>query len=501
MAIKNGSVIGIDFGTTNTSIISLMKDDLGEKCVVLGEDGEFPFASLLAISKDNRVFFGNKVRKNHDSFSESYRLVSSFKSLLGTGESIEINGKACPPKQIAAEYFKCLKRVIAKKYNIDVTEASFSFPVDFSAQARRDLIEAAIRADIRVTGFVSESTAAYLAVSEQIKGKERVMVVDWGGGTLDISILETKGGKVRELSVFGEKIGGDDIDRELAGRVHAMMCDLTDDKSKVVSFDEMPSEQRDKLIFACERAKVQLSEDGEDYPLTIRDYGELGTKTVNITNAMFEDMIKPIIKSRVLSAINTAMERAELTPAGIDAVIIAGGSSNLRPFANAMLNLFGEDKLILPQKSGFVSAKGAALMPLIGGKCKLGESLGVMMSDDTMFELLKKDEDGVGSKSPVHEFSVVNNSAEAHIIIASGDGKTIFRKVNVPTKGFLNERLEISARIDETQTAKVTIHSNASPDELQDTVVGINGLTFYYDLSGMNDTENSSEKSDEVANV
>ena len=60
MAIKNGSVIGIDFGTTNTSIISLMKDDLGEKCVVLGEDGEFPFASLLAISKDNRVFFGNK---------------------------------------------------------------------------------------------------------------------------------------------------------------------------------------------------------------------------------------------------------------------------------------------------------------------------------------------------------------------------------------------------------------------------------------------------------
>ena len=127
MAIKNGSVIGIDFGTTNTSIISLMKDDLGEKCVVLGEDGEFPFASLLAISKDNRVFFGNKVRKNHDSFSESYRLVSSFKSLLGTGESIEINGKPCPPKQIAAEYFKCLKRVIAKKYNIDITEAAFSF--------------------------------------------------------------------------------------------------------------------------------------------------------------------------------------------------------------------------------------------------------------------------------------------------------------------------------------------------------------------------------------
>ncbi len=499
--MKTGNVVGIDFGTTNTSIVSLMRDELGEKCVVLGEDGEFPFASLLAISEDNRVFFGNKVRKNHDSFSENYRLVSSFKSLLGTGEAVEINGKPCPPKQIAAEYFKCLKRVVAKKYNIDITEAAFSFPVDFSAEARRDLIEAAIRADIRVNGFVSESTAAYLSESGKLKGKERVMVVDWGGGTLDISILEAKGGKVRELSVYGEKIGGDDIDRELARRVHAMMCERTEDKSKVTDFDEMPSEQRDKLIFACERAKIQLSEDGEDYPLTIRDYGELGTKTVTINNALFEDMIKPIIKDRVLSSINSAMERAGLSVAGIDAVIVAGGSANLRPFANAMLNLFGEENLILPEKSQFVSAKGAAMMPLVGGKSKLGESLGVMMSDDTVFELLKKDEDGVGSKSGTHAFSVVDNSAEAHVIIVGGGSKTVLKKINVPTKGFLNDRIEISARIDETQTAKITLHSTAVPDDLKDTVARVGGLTFYYDLSGAENAEASEKSETEVRNV
>lgn len=485
--MKTGSYIGIDFGTTNTSIVSVIRDEHGEKTAVLGEDGEFPFASMLAISAENKVFFGNKVKKSRDSLAETCQLVSSFKSLLGTKESVVINGKECPPKQIASEYFRCLKRVVAKKYNIDIKEAAFSFPADFSPEARQDLKEAALKADIKVCGFISESTAAYMSVRERLKGKRRVMVVDWGGGTLDVSILEAEGGRVREASVFGEKIGGDDIDRELAQRVHSMINDGLEDKSKAADFSEMSSAQRDKMLSACERAKIQLSEDGEEYPLTIRDYGDYGTKTVYITNEAFTEVIRPIIKNRVLGTINTAMERAGLTVPEIDSVIVAGGSSGLRPFADAMLNLFGEDKIVIPDKVQFISAKGAALIRFIGGNYKLGGDLGIMMSDDTVFPLLKKDEDGVGSRSAVHAFSLVEDSALAHIIVSSGDGKTVYDKINVPTKGFLGERLEISAKIDETQIARVKIHSTAVSEELKDTVRKINGLTFYYDLTEADD--------------
>ncbi len=481
--MKTGSLISIDFGTSNTSIVSVMRDEHGEKVAILGEDGEFPFASLLAISNENKLFFGNKVRKSRDQLEESCRLVSSFKSLLGTNDCISVNGKEISPTQLTSEYFKCLKRVIQKKFNIDIKEAAFSFPVDFSPEARQDLVNAAEKADIKVRGMVSESTAAYMAVRDKLKGKSRVMVVDWGGGTLDISIIETERNRICESSVYGEKIGGDDIDLALAKRVHALLGDKVEDKSKLCEFDEMPSAERDKMLSAAERAKIQLSEDGEEYPLTIRDYGSYGTKTVFITNEMFTEMIKPIIKDRVLASINTALERAGVSVADIDAVVIAGGSSYLRPYADAMLNLFGESRIVLPEKLQFVSAIGAASALFAEGKFKLSEDVGILMSDDSVYPLLHKDDDGVGSQSAVCSFSLVEDAHEAHIIVANGSGRNIYKRIDVLTKGFLVERLEVSAKIDDTQVAVFTVHNSSVPDQSKDTVFKVNGLTFYYDLT------------------
>ncbi len=481
--MKTGSIISIDFGTSNTSIVNVMRDEHGEKVVVLGEEGEFPFASLLAITNENKLYFGNKVRKSRDQLAESCKLVASFKSLLGTEQSISVNGKEISPTSLASEYFRCLKKVVLKKYNIDIKEATFSFPVDFSPEARQDLIEAAKKSEINVIGLVSESTAAYMAVRDKIKGKGRVMVVDWGGGTLDISILETNGSRIRETSVYGEKVGGDDIDYALAQRVHAMLSDKIDDKSRACEFEEMSPAERDKMISAAERAKIQLSEDGEEYPLTIRDYGAYGTKTVFIKNEMFTEMIKPIIKDRVLNAINNAMEFAGVSTADIDAVVIAGGSSYLRPYADAMLNLFGEEKIVLPEKPQFISAIGAADAHFSEGKFKLSDDLGIMMSDGSVLPMLKKDEDGIGSESKMFPFSLTDNSTTAHIIIANGTGKKIYGRIDIPAKGFLTERFEISAKIMDTQVAEIRIHNDFAPDKEKDAVCSANGLTFYYELT------------------
>ncbi len=194
-------------------------------------------------------------------------------------------------------------------------------------------------------------------------------------------------------------------------------------------------------------------------------------------------MIKPIIKDRVLATINSAMERAGVNTADIDAVIIAGGSSYLRPYADAMLNLFGEEKIILPEKPQFISAIGAAEAHFMNGKFKLSDDLGIMMSDDSVLPLLKKDKDGVGSKSETLSFAMVEDSTMAHIVIANGNGRTIFKRIDVPAKGFLMERFEISAEIDNTQVAVVTVHSTAAPEAEKDTVCRVNGLTFYYDLA------------------
>ena len=478
-----GNFIGIDFGTTNTSVVMILKDQYGERIKLLGENGEFPFASLLSIDYNNKVQIGNEVKKNRDSLAEAGQVVSSFKTLLGTNKKLRINNNEFTPVEVVAKYLECLKSFILKTHSVDISEAAFSFPVDFSPEARTELRDAAEMAGIKVNNLISESTAAYLATRESTKGLSRVMVIDWGGGTLDISILEIEGSIVKETTVYGEKIGGDDIDKELAERIHSQFNLKIDDKSNCVQFNEMSSEQRDKMISACERAKIEISEDGEDYLLTIRNYGNYGTKTLMISNDMFSDIVKPIIRNKVLNAIDIAMNRAEVSKGSIDAVIIAGGSSNLRPFADAIENVFGIEKIIRPEKFQFISAQGAAMMPLIGGKFKLNDDIGIVLSDESIFPLFRKNIDGVGSKGDTHTFSLVEDSPDAHFIITNGNGRIVYGKVDIPTKGFLKERLIVNSSIDFDQIARISIKSDSVPDEYKNNSVEISKLTYYYDLS------------------
>lgn len=481
--MKTGSFIGIDFGTFSTSVVSVTRDGQSEKMSVLGEEGEFPFASLMAISEENKVFFGNKVRKSREALSESCRLVSPLKSLLGTGKTISINGKECSARQLTSEYFRCLKRVIQKRYSIDVKEAALSFPADLSPEARRDLAEAARKAEIKITGFISEPTAAFLSVYETVRDKGRVMICDWGGERLDISILSSENGRIREEAVRSEETGGGDIDRALAEKIHAEFGKTLDDKSKAAAFSEMPPAERDKLFAAAERAKIQLSADGRDFPLTVHDYGVYGTKTITVTNDMLSEIVRPTVEDRVMGAVDKTLAEAGISDGEISAVIAAGGSGNLRAFTDALQARFGKEKLIIPEKPQFISAKGAAASAFAEGGFRLTDDMGIIMSDGTMFPLLKKDSDGVGSKSAEYTFSAVEDTNEAHVIVASEGSRRIRERISVPIKGFLGEKIKITAGIDETQTARIRIITENSAEDKKEKIYSVNGLTFYYDTA------------------
>ena len=207
--MNTNSYIGIDFGTTNTSVVQITTDEHGQRTRILGENGEFPFPSLLAIDNTFTVKFGNEVKSNRDFLSANCKVISSFKSILGTDKIIEVYGKRFQPVVLLTKYLECLKEYIQKHHHITITKAAFSFPVNFTRKARTDLIQAARAAGIKVSSLISESTAAYLATQNETNGLQRVMVVDWGGGTLDVSLLEITAGKVREIAVDGQKIGGD----------------------------------------------------------------------------------------------------------------------------------------------------------------------------------------------------------------------------------------------------------------------------------------------------
>ena len=275
-----------------------------------------------------------------------------------------------------ALFLKHVKDTV-KRIRPDFDEAVFSIPVDFSARARAELLEAAESIGIKVKGFVSESSSAYIS-KRDIKAFSRVMVIDFGGGTLDLSILNLKHNRVYEDAIYGIKFGGDDIDKELALRIMPKVY-------PGVSFDELESRKKDRLMSVVERMKIDFSE-YDDYTITL---GE-GSKPVDIDYGTFSDIITPLITENVLNSILRIMEKANANPESIDAVILAGGSSGLRPFADVILSLFGEDKIISDDENNryqWMVAKGAAITSAIDCDFRLSDDICILLSDGETYPI------------------------------------------------------------------------------------------------------------------
>lgn len=474
--------IGIDFGTTNTAVVRLRKDELGQKVDLLGDDGKYPFSSIVAIPRDgsNELLFGRAVREKRLALSETHDIHLSMKTFLDTKKEFIIGGIRYSATDITTKFLEYVKKDILQYHKVDITKATFSFPVDFSPEARRELKKAAKSAGIEPLGFVNESTAAYLANQKEGQAFSTVMVVDWGGGTLDISIMKVSQNKLEEHSIWGERIGGDDIDLALAKGIHASIIRNQETK---IPFDQMPSLAADDLRNRCEKAKMEFSTYQDDYLLTLSNYGIYGIKNLNLRYDFFEHIATPIIKEKVFSTIETALQKANLTSHNIDAVILVGGSSNITPFETAMCETFEVDKIIVPENKQWSVATGAAFAGSFKGSFHLNTTLSVLLSDDTPFPLFEKERDTIGSSLASMTFDLTEDCQEAHFIFVD-ENKNVFARHTVPTKGYLKEKITLEGHITDEQIAYLTLKSTATGDTNEYTRhVEINKLKFYYDTA------------------
>lgn len=475
--MKNGAYYGIDFGTTNTSVYLYNYEyGKGSRETGYGTDGKdlTPFSSCIAISKTDPkdIKFGREVKEKINEYAEDYKIITSFKSLLGTDSEITVNGIRYSGQKLAALFLDHVKKTVTTE-RPDFGEAVFSIPVDFSTKARTDLLKAAEAVGIKVKGFVSESSAAYISKVKDIKAFSKVMVIDFGGGTLDLSILNLQHNKVYEDAVYGVKFGGDDIDKELALRIMPKVY-------PGIPFEELESKKKDKLMNEVERMKIEFSE-YDDYTMTL---GE-GTKPLDIDYDTFSDIITPMITSNVLNSILKVMEKANVSPENIDAVIFAGGSSGLRPFADVILSLFGEEKIIFDDQNNryqWMVAKGAAITSAIDCDFRLSDDICVLLSDGDTYPILRKDINKVGDKSEPLSFSLTTDSFDAHFIFTDSTGRNRYLTMSVKAKGYLNEQFVLSVEIKKDQIARVIIKNKDIGNGYQE-VREINKLRFYYDLN------------------
>ena len=468
--------IGINFGTTNTAVVCV----LGKKTTHLGENGEYPFSSVVAIPKneDGAILFGREVRDRKFELSATHDVYTSMKSHLGTDKRFA--GNRYSAKEIVSAFFRHIKKYIEQQHGIDISEAALSYPVDFPPEARRELCAAAEKAGIKVTVLVNESTAAYIANHEICRPFSKVMVLDWGGGTFDTSILKLTGTSIHEIAVWGDYVGGDDVDRELAERIHSRI--VAQSEINIGRFEDAPPTVRDQMHTRCEFAKISISNGDDDYSLRIRNCSVYGDRNISITAEYLDSVVAPIIKSRIFTAIDKALGKAELSPDSIDAVIIVGGSSNLSSYERAISNLFKNAKIIYDSKKAqWATATGAALMQVIGGKLRLSEEICVLMSEGTAFPILPKGHP-IGVESAPVSFALTEDSLVARFIFTDATGKTTYKSQPIKAKGFLQEEFVLKAIITDDQIARVRV-SNKHFGEDHAEFVEINKLNFHYDIA------------------
>lgn len=472
---------GIDFGTTNSATVGYVVMDEKPEMVKYGDEEGRPIPSVVAIDRTTgNVFTGRDAWDKKMELSESCEYIPSVKTILDTEQVKTIAGREWTAVDVASEVFKQLKANVKNRTGIDMEEATVAIPVGFSASKRAKLREAAEKAGIRVRSFISEPTAAFFANYNELKSSSIVAVFDWGGGTLDVSVLQHINGKVYELATVGKDVAGDYIDSKIAKRIHAKIARK---KGIEIAFEHMPSSAQDMMRVRAERAKRMLGDD-DTATISINNYGAFGACRETLEYDWFADIVDPEV-TMAMGCLEEAIHQSGVGLANIDRIVMVGGSSNLRPLLEKMDEKYG-DKLFFPEETMWNVAQGAAMLAMTPGDFYSSQSIGIVLSDDAYYEILKPDTPVQGWEHTCH-FGIVDSSKEARFVFGGSPdieaSPERFKTLSVPAYRFLQEQIVLKATIDPNMVFTVIAGSNMQPSEFR-RLWEYTQLKCYYKLPG-----------------
>lgn len=480
MDYKVRNYFGIDFGTTKCATVGYSVIDHVPDEYKYGDDEGLPIPSAIAINKqDGTIYTGRDAWDNKSRLSESCEYITSIKTLLDSDEKKDIAGKIWTPVMAAGELFKMLKQNVYDRTGTEMNEATVAIPVGFSPKKRKNLREAAKLAGIDITAFVSEPTAAFFANYEDLKSCSIVAVFDWGGGTLDVSVLKHSDGRISELASNGMDKAGDFIDNEIAKRIHAKIARKI---GREIALDDMPARARDLLLVRAERAKRALGDD-DTATISMNNYGIFGVCRETLEYEWFEDIIAPVVND-AMNCLEDTIRQSGVGIANIDRIVLVGGSSNLRPLQEKLIEKYGKDKLYSPEETMWNVGQGAARFAMNPGAYYSSQSVGILLSDNSYFELLAKDTD-LKEWHRSYNFGIVDSSKEARFVFSGSadidESSDKYNTLEVPAYNFLQEKILLNAMVDEDMVFRVMAGSTMRPGQFR-RVWEYSRLKCYYRL-------------------
>lgn len=411
-----GKIVGIDLGTSNSAAAVLVG---GKPTIIQAAEGTSvggkAFPSYVAFTKDGQLLVGEPARRQTITNPEG--TVIAAKRKMGTDFKFKVYGKEYTPQQISAFILQKIKRDAEAYLGETVDKAVITVPAYFNDNQRQATKDAGEIAGLQVVRIINEPTAASLAYGLDKANKDlKILVFDFGGGTLDVTIMEMGGGVFQVKSTSGDtQLGGTDMDNTLVEYIlqefkNQSSLDVRNDKAALMRVRE-----------AAEKAKIELSNViTTEINLPFLAYEpSSGPKNLvlQLPRSKLEDLLRPIVE-RCRSPMMQALQDAKLNPADIDKIILIGGPTRMPIVRQLVANVMGKEP-----EGGIDPMEAVALGAAVQGAIIAGDvSTDILLVDVTPLTL------GVevlgGLKEPLIEKNTTIPTKKSKVFTTAADYQT-----------------------------------------------------------------------------
>ena len=341
------AVIGIDLGTTN-SLAAIWKDGVAR--IIPNALGKSLTPSAVSISDDGTVLVGQSAKERF--ITNPKDTATCFKRTMGQKFFYQLKDKNFTSIELSSLVLSNLKRDAEQFLGESVTEAVISVPAYFNQHQRKATKEAGRLAGLKVERLVSEPTAAALCYGINEKpDMNNALVLDLGGGTFDVSVLEFFEGVIDVKAVSGDNhLGGEDFTHAVAAWfmvVNGLQKPLT-------------AEENAQINKAAEIAKYSVTDrlNPHDANISVSVAGKMYSSL--LTPAIFKEITSDLLE-RLKKPIKNALSDAGLKAREIDAVILMGGATRMNVVTEFAQSVFGE-RVITSYNPDETVALGAAVL-------------------------------------------------------------------------------------------------------------------------------------------
>src|SRR3990172_8417632 len=373
------AIIGIDLGTSNSAAAVLRG---GRPVIIPSAEGISlggkAFPSYVALTADGQMLVGEPARRQASANPEG--TATAFKRRMGQREKIRLRDREFSPEQLSAFLLQKVKRDAEAFLGEPVEKAVVTVPAYFDDNQRSATKDACRIAGLEVARLVNEPTAASLAYGLDRLGEElRIAVIDLGGGTLDVTIMEFGKGVFEVKATSGDThLGGTDMNQ----RIFDHLADRFRDETGIELRNDPKAMAR--LMEAGELAKIELTNNVTAHvslPYIAAVGGTPRHLEMDLTRTELERVVRPVI-DRCSAPVEQALRDAGAKPADIQRIVFVGGPTRMPAVRTFFEDIFGRKAEMGVDPMECVAA-GAAIQAGV----LAGEGGGIVLVDFTPLTL------------------------------------------------------------------------------------------------------------------